>query len=297
MLNYYFEACRSVMKGNFPHMKILYYADLFCGDGEIVDKKTTEKSDSPFLTNLMGIGVKQESLDIRFLLNDIDKDAIIKLRQKINLLGTSNKVISFESKDANEYIATVLTKIPRINWSIFFLDPYKYGHLKWSTIVKISEHAYSNTRKPEMIINLPIYSLLMGNKAKDYNGIDEFFGNHNWADRIKKYEENNSSSRPQVDAFLDEFCDALKRFGYLVEYQEVTSIETNAPVYYMVFAVSNDNAHAIVKRMMQGITKAKEKWIAETQAKITKVDGVGLSGRTLSGWVPATKRKLTDWMD
>ena len=136
-----------------------------------------------------------------------------------------------------------------------------------------------------------------GYKAKDYNGIDEFFGNHNWADRIKKYEEDKSSSRPQVDAFLDEFCDALKRFGYLVEYQEVTSIETNAPVYYMVFAVSNDNAHAIVKRMMQGITKAKEKWIAETQAKITKVDGVGLSGRTLSGWVPATKRKLTDWMD
>ena len=253
-------------------MNTLYYVDLFCGDGETKDDYTNELWPSPFIENLIKKGIIEERLDIRFLLNDIDADAIKRLKTKLAELNANDKIIDIGNEDANLYVDKALKSIPKDNnWSIFFLDPYRYMHLKWSTVIKISKHYSNPYHKPEMIINLPIFSLINGWKSKSYDGIDEFYGGREWFQKINNYKDTNHDM-PVISAFLDCYKEKLAALGYKVESEDVSSMYNQSPVYYVIFAVSNDYANKIVKRVLDSIRKVKYEWINEKREKIEEKD-------------------------
>ena len=280
MLGFYYKFCRSVLTNPKSHIKTLYYIDLYCGDGETYDPKTKESYDTAFITSLAKDGVKEMGLNIRFLLNDINPESIDKLKAKLISLGVDKNIIDINCGDANEYIEKALKLVPKNEWSIFFLDPFNYKDLKWETIKKISNHSNGPTRKPELIINLPIYTLNMGYESKNYDSIDKFFGDRSWLDRIETYKLTNLP-RPNTQAFLDVFVEKLKSLGYQVKSVSVPTIDTNSPVYFMIFAIANPKGFKIAERALNNVEKLKEDWKKEKIIKAVRAKAKIEYGKTL----------------
>ena len=274
MLGVYFKIWRSLLKGEH---KPLYYADLYCGDGETIDESTDDHFETPFVKCLMRDGVITDHLDIRFILNDIDDKKINKLKEKIKEIGVSEKIIDIQAYDANMYVETALSKIPSDAFTIFFLDPFNYKDLNWKTVEKIAKHG-NGWRKPEMIINLPLYPLGKGwetaMKTGNYDKMDEFFGTDVWMQKINEY-KGLGNEQPVFSAFRDVYLQQLKNLGYNVQYEDITSITTNAPLYCIVFAVSNPQANKIVQGAVAYAHGVKQKWIKEKENKQDRKKVVG----------------------
>ncbi|MGI0058476.1 MAG: three-Cys-motif partner protein TcmP [Nitrosotalea sp.] len=284
ILAYYFKCCKDTLRYRMKKYSApLYYIDLYCRDGETLDKTTRKTFLSPFVKSFMQEGVVDEKLDIKFVLNDFDDNKIKILQDRIDKLKISSNVIDIQHKDANSYIDDVLTKVPNYVWSIFFLDPFKHKQLKWSTIEKIANHSYTgkkNVRRPEMIIHLPTYTLSNGLKSNSYKDIDEFFGTDSWLEKINKY-RIEKRKQPVISGFRDTFVERIEALGYKVASIPIESIEHNVPIYYLIFAVANDNAYKIVKSAIDYSKALKPGWIDEKQMEIDKVKAVGTKGKSL----------------
>lgn len=282
MLGVYFKVWRDLLKAQNPS-RTLYYVDIFCGDGETFDKTTRETFETPVIVSLMKKGVIESELDIRFFLNDKNSEAIKKLQTKIKELGLEDRVIDIDNIDANLYVDKILGKLPADGLVIFFIDPFNYKELKWTTLEKISKHGNNYGRKPEIIINLPLYSLGEAQKSKSYEKVDEFFGTEKWLEKVNENKQL-TSIRPVFNALLDTYVSRIKGLGYRVEYEEISSIGHNSPVYYIIFAVANDEAYTIVKRAIAFVRSVKIQWEKDKVAKKGKITGVG-SGSGLDKWV------------
>ena len=284
MLGLYFSIWRSLLKGE---KRPLYYIDLYCGDGETFDESTGDRFETPFVKCLMRDGVIKGNLNIKFILNDIDSKKIDKLKAKINEIGVSQNIIDITDKNANEYVDDALSKIPNNEFTIFFLDPFNYNDIKWATIEKIANHKNKAWKKPEMIINLPLYPLGKGletaMKTGDYDAMNEFFGTDIWLERVNEY-KGRGLERPVFTAFKDVYVEQLQKLGYGVQYEDINSIGNNAPLYYLIFAVSNPKAYKIVKSALAFAHGVKQKWIEEKENKHTKIDVVG-KGSGLEKWM------------
>lgn len=283
MLGVYFKVWRDLLKAQNPQ-RTLYYIDLYCGDGETFDKKARQTFETPVIVSLIKKGILAMKLDIRLLLNDTNTESITKLKKKIEDLGVMDKVLALESQDANKFIDLALSKVPKDDFVVVFIDPYNYKDLKWETIVKISQHNGKNYgRKAEMIINLPLYSLGEGMKSKHFEQMDVFFGTKEWHSKVNEYKELDKE-RPVFNALLDVYVKRLEGLGYRVLFEEISTLENNAPVYYIIFAVGNDEAYTIAQRAITFVRTQKKAWTQEKIAKITKIGGVG-GGSGLEKWI------------
>ena len=119
-------------------------------------------------------------------------------------------------EDANIFYKKVLEKIPKDQFSIFFLDPTNHAHLKWKTIERISEHTHlyygNQIRRPELIINLMIYTMLGSYKSKSFQSITESLGTDEWIEEIERNKEKGIQA-PIEKALLTTFVNQLKKVG------------------------------------------------------------------------------------
>lgn len=284
IISYYFSSgWRQVLKGG--NVYSLYYIDLFAGDGECRCDRINEEIeqylpenlkdrvwDPPFF-KLMEIAKEANFNNLSCFFNDIDRNKIESLKEKIKERDFSDFVGGYYCKDANIICEELLEKIGKPNRpSIFLLDPQNHSQLKFSTIEKIANFTDKNTgRKPELIINFMFYSILMAFKRglpeKDVDDINAFLGTN--FGRKELLELKESASRKTYEVLLNVFIKNLKELGYLCNYQLVASTKTNSPIYYLVFAAYDKKIFQWYKRVNDYVEKLKEDWIKKNYTILT----------------------------
>ena len=247
-LNYYFKIVRDVVKVKFGN---LYYADLFCGDGECIVKEYG-KEWNPSLIDAVLKPAKEGKLSVICFLNDKEPSCIEKMKSKTK--DYAGFIADYGNEDANEYYKTVLARAPRGRFIIFFLDPYNHTELKWETIRKISEHSNTyggKTYRPEIIINFMTHSMLNSWRAKSYDSITAALGTDKWIDLIKTNKDRNVP-RPILSALLTTFVEQLKSLGYSVPTPiPITETSRGNTVYYLIWATNEHGYEIIEKRVMR----------------------------------------------
>ncbi|MCG2718030.1 MAG: three-Cys-motif partner protein TcmP [Nanoarchaeota archaeon] len=257
-LGMYFYICRRVMR-----RRRLYYVDLYAGDGECTcDEAPHKEWKCPFIKSLLH-HAKKEDLDLICFLNDLDTDNFKKLKE--NTAPYKPFIGAYTNRDANAIYPLFLHQIPKDEWSIFFMDPYKHSDLDWNTIEGISKHVgYDRIskchRKPELIINLMTLSMQRTIKC-DPNSITKALGTDDWKDRIK-----NKNDEKIHEIFLGIFTENLGKLGYSATPFLIKQTPPNQNVlYYLIFASSIPRANEIIiKKFRPYVEKImKEEWVKE----------------------------------
>jgi three-Cys-motif partner protein len=241
----------------------LYYVDLYAGDGEcICDEAPLREWKCPFIESLLD-HAKNGDLDLTCFLNDLDADNFKKLKENTAQYGSF--IGALTNNDANKIYPSFLHQIPKDEWSIFFMDPYKHSDLDWTTIEGISKHSgYDEMskcdRKPELIINLMTLSMQRTIEC-DPDSITKALGTEEWKNRIK-----NKNDEKIHEIFLDIFTENLGKLGYSVTPFLIKQTPPNQNVlYYLIFASSIPRANEIITRKFKPYVDKimNEKWVKE----------------------------------
>lgn len=247
-IGYYLKIIRALIKSPKTPFKELYYADLFCGDGECVVGATGKTYDPPIIQSILKPASRGE-IFTRCFLNDLDPVRVEKMKK--NTSQYSNFIDECNQGDANTYYAEVLKRIPPDQLSIFFLDPTNHKDLKWSTIRGISKHQHiyydGQVRRPEMILTLMTYTMLNHYRARKYETINESLGTEDWLDEIRK-NKGLGIGAPVETAFLNIFQKQLEGLGYKVPaILPIENIYTGNAVYHLFWA-SNESGSKVIQK-------------------------------------------------
>lgn len=277
ILDVYFLICRQVAK-----KRKLNYVDLFCGDGEVECKKTEQKQKCPFITELLEYARKGE-ISLEVFLNELDSVLFDKLKENVK---DYNKFIgSITNENANTVYEDILHKIPKDEWSIFFLDPSNHSDLDWSTIENISRHEIYDKynkcmRKPELIINLMTYTM---QRTIPYNpdAITRALGTDIWKEKV-----NNKGDERINEIFREIFVQQLRNLGYSTISISIKQTPPNSNViYHLIFASSIPRANEIIRKLKEYLDKMKEKWGRENTTLILRTDFKKSGGKLLSDFI------------
>jgi len=271
ILGYYYSILRKVFKKLFS----FNYVDLYAGDGEcelrdkaiparvipLLPNDFKREWEPPFFSLLDY--AKRTGFKLKCFFNDKKESNIQALDKKLESYKSDIK-ISFSKEDANISVKDAIGFINRPNVpSLFYLDPFNHVDLKFSTIKEISTFSDKNTgRKPELIINLMVYSMLQAiqrGRPQDFDTISESLGTDSWKKQLKDYKGITHI------LFKDIFIEQLKQLGYFCTWYSITSIRHNAPQYYLIFCTYDEKKiYSIHKNMEPNIKKLqKEKWVKE----------------------------------
>lgn len=287
ILAYYFAVLKNVIKGFY----YWYYVDLYAGDGIcncdgipehvlLMLPKASDKTYPPPFFSLLSFANENDfdKLNMRFIFNDMY--SIDKLKKR---LPKSDCIIGIGSKDANIYCQDAIDLIEKPERpSLFYLDPTNHKDLKFSTIKRISEFkSERNGRKPELIINLMVFTLLEAVKRKDYDTITESLGTDSFKQELKKFQSINKTH----ELFLKTFKKQLSKLGYQTTHYLVSSTEKRAPMYYLIFCAHNENIYSIHKNIELNIKKLQnEDWVKETATIAYKIDKLPQDQKTLGSY-------------
>lgn len=276
VISYYLELIKSLIKSKRTPFKILYFADLFCGDGKCIIKETKVEYEPPIISLLKS--AKKEGFKLNCFLNDIEPKNIELIKKNTKDYAEFIRD-NYTIGDANEYYKKVLSKIPKDQFSIFYLDPFKHWQLRWKTIEEISKHTHnylykgkSFVRRPELIINLMTYTMVR-NYDKPYakQGITESLGTDEWLKQIDLNKSKGISS-PIENAFLEIFIKQLEKLGYKVLYVKIE--QTTPPentVYYLIWALNEQGYELVKNKMINYMKKLAEIAQAENKGELAKV--------------------------
>lgn len=288
-LGYYLKLVRNLITSPRSPFKKLYYADLYCGDGECIIEATGKTYNTPIIESLLK-PAKEKGFPLICFLNDLDENKIKLMKERTIDYA---KFIDFcESKDANECYKEILKKIPPDQFSIFFIDPTNHSDLKWNTIKGISQHTheyYGKIRRPELIINLMTYTMLGSYKSKSFQSINDSLGTSEWLDEIERNKEKGIQA-PIERAFLTTFIKQLKGLGYCVPTPiKITSTSGENTVYYLLWA-SNERGHDIIEnKLIPQIKKLMEKAQKENKTELKKANARRKGDTSLSKWVDSNQ--------
>jgi three-Cys-motif partner protein len=247
IVGYYFKLIRDLLQ-KVEAFRPLRYVDLYCGDGTCEIPKIGKRFFSPVIESILRPAAQSKFSVICFL-NDLDEDTSKRMEE--NTRDYAQFIDSIEHKDANQYYKEVLKKIPSDKFSIFYLDPTNHADLKWTTIKGIAEHAHTyenKMRRPELIVNLMTYTMTGSYMAESYQSITESLGTNEWLEEI---EENQKARVMQSvsTAFFTVFKRQLEKLGYKVPTPiKIFTADTNAPMYYLVWATSNEEGYNIIEK-------------------------------------------------
>lgn len=153
------------------------FIDLFAGPG-----KWKAKGSDSILPGSPLLALSVPDPFDRYLFCEYDEDFLSSLKSRVNLLFPG-KDISYIEGDSNKNSAEILSKIPmhsRTNkvLSLCFVDPYKAGNLKFSTIKAISE------KFVDFMILIPSGMDILRNQHNysraDNTTLDDFLGSDLW---------------------------------------------------------------------------------------------------------------------
>ncbi len=284
-LGYYFKLIRALIKPKQGPFKKLYYADLYCGDGECLIIETGEKYPPPLIYSLLRHADKK-NFDICCFLNDNDPNKIEKIKE--NTKEFKEYIAEYYCEDANSVYKEILKKIPSDQFSIFYLDPTNHEQLKWSTIEGISKHFHEyngKLRRPELIINFMVYSMLQEFKAsgackseesknKCINNISESIGTNKWLEKMKSNQKMKINAPIEL-ALLETFIEQLKTLGYKIPQPiKITSTQANNPIYYIILALNDSGYSLVEKRFIPWIIQLVNKAQKENKTELKKVDAI-----------------------
>ncbi|KXB04738.1 hypothetical protein AKJ48_01600 [candidate division MSBL1 archaeon SCGC-AAA261O19] len=275
IISYYFSSgWRNVFKsGKFYS---LYYVDLFAGDGYcecsdldeelegyLPDDLSKRKWEPPFF-NLMKFA-NDSDVSLRCIFNDKETNKIESLVEEIEKKGYSRFLKAWFDGDANIVFKSALDIIRRPNRpSLFFLDPTNHKQLKFSTVEGIANFEDEKTgRKPELIINFMIHSILMslkrGLKEEDVKSINNFLGTDFDREEILKITKDKSEKTHK--SFLRIFLNNLGKLGYHCNWHLIKSVKTQSPIYYLIFATHRDDIQSWYAGVNFRVEKLEEEWV------------------------------------
>jgi len=227
--DHYVQICANHhRKDNYERFTLV---DLFCGEPRIQFEGNKYIDGSPL------IALKKK---VKCVFNDISESVIENVKSLNNKYP--GKIIEVFNTDANEDIEEILEIVPSYFHSLFYLDPDNPSQLTSETIKKIIDHKYiykktKEIRRPEILINFPIYSI-----TKNCGYIDKqnqsqceintrFFGNEDWK---KAYQKGKTPIERRKNLFLT-FIESFKLY-YDHSYSVlVESLNSKTPHHYIVF--------------------------------------------------------------
>ncbi len=274
IIGYYFGALEKFI----PRWYSFNYVDLYAGDGSCeLREKIPRHIELPkdFLTEwrppffkLLDFIASNRILDreYNFFFNDTNADSIKKLTKAVEPYKSSVRIV-VENEDANMCVQEAIKFVGTpASPSIFYLDPCNHEELKFSTIEEIASFTNAkNGRKPELIVNLMVYSMLQGiqrGREVDFDSISNSLGTDKWKNELELYRQNQLTH----ELFLKVFIERMQKIGYYCTPCSVRSIKCNAPQYYIIFCTFDEKKiHPIHKNIEKSIRKLQEeKWVKET---------------------------------
>ena len=284
-LSYYLSIIKNLIMSQNTPFKKLYYVDLYCGDGVCEVKKTGSEYECPLIDSILK-KAKEGKFSVCCFLNDLDS---IKIKgMKEHTKDFEGFVKQYSSEDANKCYKKILELIPKDQFCIFFLDPTNHKDLKWNTIKAISEHTHTyygtRIRRPELIINLMIYTLLGSYKAGSYKSINENLGTDKWMDLITKYKDEGVK-KPIEQAFLDTFVSQLKSLGYEVPTPiEIKSTRAKNNIYYLIWATNEAGYKIIENKVMPYLRRTVNKTLKSNENTLIKIGAKEKGNSSLDNW-------------
>lgn len=290
ILGYYYGVWKNIFKSGKPYS--LFYVDLYAGDGnceciQMPDDlvkyfpKDTPKSWLPPYFSLMENARDTNYKGLKCIFNDIDESRITSLKSAVS--DYSDYLLATDSKDANDYYKTALNLIEKQNRpSLFYLDPTNHKDLRFSTIQGIAnfENIAGDHRKPELIINLMVNTMLMTlkrNNEDEFQTITNSLGTDEWVSKLADYEAKHKTH----ELFRDIFLEQLHKLGYYTTYYYVVSTANNSPVYYLIFATYRDDIYKVHENMRSRVEKLMEnEWVAKN-FEIQQIVSIRKTGQTL----------------
>lgn len=263
--SHYVQICANHhKKDNYEKFTLV---DIFCGEPRIQFEGNKYIDGSPL------IALKKK---VKCVFNDISESVIEKVK---NLNSKySGKIIEVFNTDANKNIEKILEKVPSYYHSLFYIDPDNPSQLTSETIKKIIDHKYNykktkEIRRPEILINFPIYSI-----TKNCGYIDKqnqsqceinnkFFGNNSWVNAYKKGKNPEERRKNLFLIFIESFKPYYDHsYSVLVE-----SLNSKTPLYYIVFFSNYSGIDEILPNLVNSIEKwKKEDFIRKYKYGISK---------------------------
>lgn len=228
--------------------------DLYCGEPRIQFEGNEYIDGSPL------IALKKK---VKCVFNDISESVVENVKKLKN--EYPQQIIEVFNLDANENLEVILEKVSSFYHSLFYLDPNNASQLSFETIKKIIDHEYiyKNTkevRRPEILLNFPIYSI-----TKNCGFIDKqkqsqceintrFYGNDQWK---QAYQRGNNPVERRRNLFTT-FLENFKPY-YLHSYSVlVDSLKSNTPLYYIVFFSNYSRIDEILPKLIGNIERWKK---------------------------------------
>jgi three-Cys-motif partner protein len=236
----------------------LHYIDAFAGSGKLLINEGGEQKEIRSSVEI-AIQFQEKFQDLYFI--DASKEncnsLIVSIAQKE--IGDRFKVYN---RDANEILPQLLSKLPKSDAKLVFLDPFGM-EVKWKTLVKISKIPHVDVLYLFSLSGL--YREIPKNHEKLSPGnekmLNEFLGTEEW--------KNFYTQSPQKSLFSNdpeykrecEWQDMLawvqKRmetiFSYVYQNPKILFSGKNVP-YFALFAMltsKSPQAHALAARLLQ----------------------------------------------
>ncbi|GAH37046.1 unnamed protein product, partial [marine sediment metagenome] len=225
--------------------------DLFCGEPRIQFEGNKYIDGSPL------IALKKK---VKCVFNDISESVVENVKCLNNKYP--QQIIEVFNSDANENIEAILEKVPSYFHSLFYLDPDNPSQLTSETIKKIIAHKYiykktKEIRRPEILINFPIYSITKNcgyidkQKQSQCEINNKFFGNNNWMNAYKKGKNPEERRKNLFLTFIESFKPYYEHsYSVLVE-----SLNSKTPLYYIVFFSNFSRIDEILPNLVGSIER------------------------------------------
>jgi three-Cys-motif partner protein len=197
------------------------YIDLFAGSGRCVVEGTQEEIDGSPL-----IALHCKVPFTHYFFNDSNEGAIESLKSRVMLFDSNN--INFFTRDCNEVIEELRSKLPDSSLDFCFIDPLNW-EIKFDSIRKLTKN-----RSMDLAITFHVGAIkrVMHDPPDELN---DFFGDKLWYDECRS---GKSGSRGGVGrAILDAYEKRLRGLGYihLQDYLPVRNTKS-VVMYYLISA-------------------------------------------------------------
>jgi three-Cys-motif partner protein len=285
-LAYYLSIIRSLISSPKTPFKKLYYVDLYCGDGECEISRINQKYEPPIIESILK--KINENFKSHCFLNDIQEDNIKKIKQKTEKY---KEYITCFCDDANKIHQKILEKIPKDQFSIFFLDPYNHKQLKWNTIKEIANHVHvyfnkrencEQKRRPELIINCMTYTMTNAYRAGEYKSINESLGTDEWLNRLQKHKDEGLNI---PKAFLFTFIEQLEKIGYKIPTPiEIKTTKAGNDIYYLVWATNENSYKKIENDVIPYLKRTVNKMHDKNKKSLKQAEAREKGDSDLNNW-------------
>jgi three-Cys-motif partner protein len=239
-LRKYIDAYRSVRAKFLPPRGTggAAYIDLFSGPGRSLVEGTGEFIDgSPVVAYRTAQRSRTRFSDLHF--NDIDRDNIDALRQRLSKLGgTAN----YYSEEASVAVDRIIHALNPAGLHFAFLDPYNLENLPFSIIQRLARLS-----RMDMLIHVSIYDLQRNLRRylKDGKVLDAFMPG--WRENV----DINRNDQAVRTYLLHHWLGLIRSLGTSpAEGIELVSATGGQRLYWLVFV----SAHELGRRLWNDIS-------------------------------------------